>query len=314
MRACEGCRRRKIKCDSATTNSWPCAACTRLKLNCVPPTVSYEKESSTPGVHTFEVRSTNDYPTIPVGTISDYQRPPLQTQQPPQYSGIPSTIPAAMQPVYADQIPVYQSTPYMEPSAGQSTMHYGSVPSATIPPPDIHQQGIYTSSPSAARSTAAADAASFAGGSTLADSLSDAMGELKIDHLASAPYIADKKKLAEAPAVEEFEINLPHDLSPDQRVRIPLEMMPSDQQAMQYFQYFFDNIHPYVPVLSRPSFYHQWNTNRDSISPLVLEAIFACAAFMMNDPSQGQKWLALASSKSHVIMNGTRHVLTEYRT
>ena len=43
MRACEGCRRRKIRCDSATTNLWPCAACVRLKLNCVPPTVNYNR-------------------------------------------------------------------------------------------------------------------------------------------------------------------------------------------------------------------------------------------------------------------------------
>lgn len=37
MRACEGCRRRKIKCDAATTNTWPCSACIRLKLQCVRP-------------------------------------------------------------------------------------------------------------------------------------------------------------------------------------------------------------------------------------------------------------------------------------
>lgn len=37
MRACEGCRRRKIKCDAATTNTWPCSACIRLKLHCVRP-------------------------------------------------------------------------------------------------------------------------------------------------------------------------------------------------------------------------------------------------------------------------------------
>ena len=43
MRACEGCRRRKIKCDAATTNSWPCAACVRLKLGCIPPTVNYNR-------------------------------------------------------------------------------------------------------------------------------------------------------------------------------------------------------------------------------------------------------------------------------
>jgi len=300
MRACEGCRRRKIKCDSATTNSWPCAACTRLKLNCVPPTVSYEKESSTPGVHTFEVRSSNEYPTIPVGTISDYQRPPsMQTAQQQQFNAIATTIPTAMQPVYAEQMPVYQSTPYMEPVAGQN-LHYGSVSSASMTA-DMHQHAMY-SSPSAANRAPAVAEGSFASGATLTDSLTDAMGELKIDYMASAPYIADKKKLAETPAVEEYEISLPQDLSPDQRVRIPLEMMPSDQQAMQYFHYFFDNIHPYVPVLSRPSFYQQWNTNRDSISPLVLEAIFACSAFMMNDTAQGQKWLALATSTLHVIV------------
>ena len=43
VRACDGCRRRKIKCDSATTNQWPCAACNRLKLQCIPPAVNYER-------------------------------------------------------------------------------------------------------------------------------------------------------------------------------------------------------------------------------------------------------------------------------
>ncbi len=43
MRACDGCRRRKIKCDTATTNIWPCTACVRLKLHCVPPTLSYDR-------------------------------------------------------------------------------------------------------------------------------------------------------------------------------------------------------------------------------------------------------------------------------
>jgi hypothetical protein len=217
----------------------------------------------------------------------------MQTPQASPYGAIPSSIPGAMPTIYTDQMPVYQSTPYLEPSPGQSAMHYAAV--QAVPAPDLHHQALYSTSPSQARPTTGADG-SYASGPTLADSLSEAMGELKIDHMGSTPYIADKKKLAEAPAVEEYEINLPQDLSPDHRVRIPLEMMPPEQQAMQYLQYFFDNIHPFVPVLSRPSFYHQWNTNRESISPLVLEAIFACSAFMMNDHVQGQKWLALASS------------------
>jgi hypothetical protein len=57
MRACEGCRRRKIKCDAATTNAWPCAACIRLKLNCVPPIVEdYFSDDSEGGSIPFEGR------------------------------------------------------------------------------------------------------------------------------------------------------------------------------------------------------------------------------------------------------------------
>jgi hypothetical protein len=74
-------------------------------------------------------------------------------------------------------------------------------------------------------------------------------------------------------------------------------MMPNENQAHQYFEYFFAHIHPFVPVLNRQSFYHQWNTNRDSISPLLLEAVFACAAMVLEDHQEGNKWLALASSE-----------------
>src|SRR5882672_4521759 len=42
MRACNGCRKRKIKCDAATTNTWPCSACLRLKLVCVPPAIGQD--------------------------------------------------------------------------------------------------------------------------------------------------------------------------------------------------------------------------------------------------------------------------------
>lgn len=46
MRACNGCRKRKIKCDAATTNTWPCSACTRLKLVCVPPAIGQDGDFS----------------------------------------------------------------------------------------------------------------------------------------------------------------------------------------------------------------------------------------------------------------------------
>jgi len=102
--------------------------------------------------------------------------------------------------------------------------------------------------------------------------------------------------LAEVPAIQEYEAPLPQQGDLDTTVRIPPGMMPSEQQAMQYFQYFFDNIHPYVPVINRSYFYRQWHSDRVSISPLILEAIFACSSQMLNHTLEGKQWLALASS------------------
>lgn len=120
----------------------------------------------------------------------------------------------------------------------------------------------------------------------------------------TAPYISQQKKsLAEAPALEEEEVKLP----PLRRgsgstVRIPPELMPDEEQCQEYFDIFFRHIHPYVPVISKAYFEQQWQTNRRSISPLLLEAIFACAGRMSEDPAQGAQWLALASSTevSHI--------------
>jgi hypothetical protein len=113
-----------------------------------------------------------------------------------------------------------------------------------------------------------------------------------------APYITDLKELADTPAVQENEIDLPDLRGPDNRIRIPPEMMPSDQEALQYFKYYFATIHPFVPVLSQPAFYQQWASNREAISPLLLEAIFASVTAMLNKTQECAKWIALASRMS----------------
>lgn len=74
--------------------------------------------------------------------------------------------------------------------------------------------------------------------------------------------------------------------------------MPSDDRALQYLELYFTHVHPYVPVLNRLQFYRQWHLARESISPLILEALFAIGGRLADDPAQGQQWLALASSKS----------------
>ncbi len=82
---------------------------------------------------------------------------------------------------------------------------------------------------------------------------------------------------------------------PGSKIRIPPELMPDDDTVLHYFSLYFSNAHPYVPVLDKETFYHQWHHNRNSISPLLLEAIFAIAGRLADDPGEGQQWLALAT-------------------
>ncbi|KAL8679156.1 MAG: hypothetical protein Q9186_004547 [Xanthomendoza sp. 1 TL-2023] len=142
---------------------------------------------------------------------------------------------------------------------------------------------------------------------TVAD-LSDVLGELSIKENGVALYISQQKKsLEEAPALEEFEVKLPStSTGSGSTVRIPSELMPSEEQCLAWFEIYFAHIHPYVPVLSKPYFYSQWQTNRQNISPLILEAIFACAGRMSDDPAQGAQWLALASKHEDCFMDVPR--------
>lgn len=94
-------------------------------------------------------------------------------------------------------------------------------------------------------------------------------------------------------------------------MRIPPELMPDEETTMHYFDMYFLNVHPYVPVLNKTLFYQQWHTNRDSISPLILEAIFAIAGRLDDEPAQGHQWLALASSKSIRLCG---HILAKCET
>jgi hypothetical protein len=73
--------------------------------------------------------------------------------------------------------------------------------------------------------------------------------------------------------------------------------MPSEEDAAHFFKIFFSDVHPYVPVVNRNRFYQQWQTDRGSISQLLLEAMLACAGRLSDDPAQGAQWLALANSK-----------------
>lgn len=119
-----------------------------------------------------------------------------------------------------------------------------------------------------------------------------------------APYLSQKLRIKtqgedelQLPDEDEYKSSLPPLVSgPGHKIRIPPELMPDDDTALHYFDVFFSDVHPYVPVLDRSTFYRQWQTNREAISPLILEAVFAIAGRIIDEPGEGQQWLALATS------------------
>ncbi|MCJ1310920.1 hypothetical protein MMC25_004588 [Agyrium rufum] len=140
------------------------------------------------------------------------------------------------------------------------------------------------------------------------ENLNEAMGELKIDVTGVAPYISKQREaLAKEAAFEEEEdvdVDLPR--GSGSVVQIPPSMMPSDDVVLEYFRLFFEEVHPYVPVVSKSYLYTQWNSDRSKISPLLLEAIFAAAARFSDDPRQLHQWLALAAKHENCFMDVTR--------
>ncbi|KAG7102877.1 hypothetical protein HYQ44_016965 [Verticillium longisporum] len=91
MRACEGCRRRKIKCDAATTNTWPCSACIRLRLHCVRPNGQYDGTSDS-GAYDSSPTAT-DY--ADAGQLQDsFRQMPMQQQQTSMIANAPKPGPA----------------------------------------------------------------------------------------------------------------------------------------------------------------------------------------------------------------------------
>ncbi|KAH6900648.1 hypothetical protein B0T10DRAFT_392605 [Thelonectria olida] len=302
MRACEGCRRRKIKCDAATTNTWPCSACIRLKLHCVRPNGYDGSTDST----TYEPPQMNP--------SDHFQHMPMQqvlhaAPKPPQ-----SVMYAGQQP-YPDQGPAgYHHVPY-EATQPQSSMPYSAVqpPVSMIdhsytahsvfptPPMQQQQQLRHESSPEA-----------YSPGEYQHHDLADLLGTLKVNEAGTAPYLRNKASFrhGEEPAIEEsddYKSALPMMITaPGLKIRIPPELMPDDETALHYFDLYFTHVHNYVPVLCKTLFYQQWNTDRESISPLILEALFAIGGRLAEDPTEGQQWLALASRHADSFMDVPR--------
>lgn len=179
MRACEGCRRRKIKCDAATTNTWPCSACTRLKLGCVPPTVNYDRDFQQ-NTQTFEAEpgSYNNG-----GNTGDgyHQQMPAQQQMTEPSKVVPPIY--TQQPPYPDPN-MYQSMPYGGASSAhsQQSMHYTTLQtsvSALSQHTEYSPQAVYPPAPLQQQSHGSPE--NYAQSEYGGEDLSDLLGELKMN-------------------------------------------------------------------------------------------------------------------------------------
>lgn len=187
MRACEGCRRRKIKCDAATTNTWPCSACIRLKLHCVPPTVNYDQDFSR---QSYE-RERAGFESGRSADDDHHQQVAIHQQ-----IGQPHKN---MSPIYAQQIPyadpagVYNPGSYGEPSThSQPTMHYSNLQTPMQTPVgvvDSHQnytpQSVYSSMPLQQDSAHPESPETYEQDQYGQQNLADLLGNLRVDEAGS---------------------------------------------------------------------------------------------------------------------------------
>jgi len=173
MRACEGCRRRKIKCDAATTNTWPCSACIRLKLHCVRPN-GFDGSTDT---QVYEpLQSTFDASAVQVQD-GFRQQVPLQlgtAQQPkaaPSMYGTPTT--------YTDAAALYSQVPYSDATAN---LHYTTVPSPIgVVDSTFSSQNLFPTPPMQHDSRGVSPPESYSTESYGQGDLADLLGSLKMN-------------------------------------------------------------------------------------------------------------------------------------
>lgn len=171
MRACNGCRKRKIKCDAATTNTWPCSACARLKLVCIPPTIGQDSDYPGPG---------QGSETDPAGyTDASKQPDTLHHGLPVQQDFVGGNPHAAgNMGTYSSEIGMYSS--YVPQSHNQHGVYSETQPPQIAVSHHSFQQSVFSDGPS--QTLASADSSIFVEqDKSTAEDLSEALGELKID-------------------------------------------------------------------------------------------------------------------------------------
>lgn len=175
MRACEGCRRRKIKCDAATTNTWPCSACIRLKLHCVRP-------NGFDGASDAQAYEPTEQQYDAIATQDEYQQQaPLQEQQ--LMAGMSkqsSSLYPAQQEAYSSSQALYQSFP--ESAGMQQNLHYADLqPGVNVVDQSYAARNAFPTPPLQQSSRPGSSPASYQQDPYSQHDLADLLGSLKVN-------------------------------------------------------------------------------------------------------------------------------------
>lgn len=186
MRACNGCRKRKIKCDAATSNIWPCSACTRLKLVCVPPTIVQDGGFPSNGQQPDSGPSSQ--PSMGDSKHPGLEIPPqdyLQQQQPPYDDPHAHVSPAEHTGSFSNDnsgVGLYPPQQQYIPHPPDQSQVYHNLPQQMAYPQQAYHQhpSIFQTPPP--KPVGGSDSVAFMDPEqSTAENLSEALGELKID-------------------------------------------------------------------------------------------------------------------------------------
>ena len=178
MRACEGCRRRKIKCDAATTNTWPCAACVRLKLTCVPPSLNYDRAHGEGGSYSG-LEGVLDFDHSSASGEDDHY---LQHGEPAQFYNFehPNDSVHNAQIGYGHRLGSFNASTNVERRPSQSDFSYGPVTTMPMTLTETYQNPIAFQAINVSPPQAGNQGGNWANDHDSATDLSDVLGQLSI--------------------------------------------------------------------------------------------------------------------------------------
>ena len=184
MRACEGCRKRKIKCDAATTNQWPCGSCVRLKQPCIPPTLNYDR-SNGGGGHNLGLERVLDFDNSEGSGDDDYPFPGgpqvFELQAPQDHMHVP-------QGPYSAGFPPFHTPPHSDKAFSQHEYPYDDVATMGLPLPDPQYPVRPSYDPSHGISFHPSNSSGWQSDLYSPSELSDVLGDLKINETGVGKY------------------------------------------------------------------------------------------------------------------------------